>query len=104
MIRENQKIVVERTVCTCDRCGREMTREDHSTEWEERFLIRFRGGYGSVFGDGNPVEGDFCQHCIYQLIGKYCRIKTDDPFQPEQSVSGDPERIFQFYQFGDVDK
>jgi hypothetical protein len=104
MIREKQKIIVERTVCTCDRCGREITREDHPDEWAERFLIRFRGGYGSQFGDGSVVEGEFCQHCIYQLLGAYCRITTDDPFQRAHSVSGEPAKIFQPYQFAEVDE
>ena len=104
MIRENQKITVERTVCTCDRCGREMTQQDHSVEWAERFFIRFRGGYGSEFGDGSIVEGDFCQHCIYQLLGRYCRVKTDDPFQPEHVVAGDPEKICQPHQLDDIEE
>lgn len=104
MIREKQKIIVERTVCTCDRCGREITREDHSIEWAERFLIRFRGGYGSEFGDGSVVEGEFCQHCIYQLLGNYCRITTDDPLAPEHKVTGDPEKIGQPYQLADVEE
>ena len=95
MIRENQKITIERTVCTCDRCGREITQEEKPDEWQERFAIRFRGGYGSVFGDGNTVEGDFCQNCIHDVLGKYCRIKIDDPFRPELQLHGEPEKIYQ---------
>ena len=95
MIREKHKVIVERTVCTCDRCGKDIIREDDFSDWQERFAIRFRGGYGSVFGDGNTVEGDFCQNCIHEVLGKYCRIKLDSPFNTEHKVHGDPERIYQ---------
>jgi hypothetical protein len=37
--------------CICDRCGKKITLDD-IVEWEEKYLIRFTGGYGSVFGDG----------------------------------------------------
>lgn len=95
MIREKHKVIVERTVCTCDRCGKDIIQEEDLSEWQERFAIRFRGGYGSIFGDGNTVEGDFCQNCIHDVLGKYCRIKLDDPFRPEHIVLGDPEKIYQ---------
>lgn len=95
MIRYQHKVLAERTVCTCDRCGKDIIYEENPVEWQERFSIRFRGGYGSVFGDGSSVEGDFCQACIHQMLGKYCRIKIDDPFDPKQVVTGDPEKIYQ---------
>jgi hypothetical protein len=95
MIRQNHKVVVERTVCTCDRCGKDIICEENPAEWQERFAIRFRGGYGSVFGDGNAVEGDFCQSCINQLLGKYCRIKIDDPFDSTAPATDNPEKIYQ---------
>jgi hypothetical protein len=98
MIRRNQKFVVERCVCTCDRCGREMTFEEHTSDWQERFAIRFRGGYGSVFGDGNIVEGDFCQQCIHDTLGKYLRITQDGPFDCQYEQDGEPEKIYQSYQ------
>ncbi len=104
MIRSNQKVVVERTVCTCDRCGCNITSEDHPVEWHERFAIRFRAGYGSIFGDGNCVEGDFCQRCIEQTLGKYLRIRSGDPFGQEQKAEGDPERIYQPYQLDRVEQ
>ena len=95
MIRYQHKVLVERTVCTCDRCGKESIYEEDPVEWQERFSIRFRGGYGSVFGDGSSVEGDFCQACIHQVLGKYCRIRIDDPFDQKLPVTGDPEKIYQ---------
>lgn len=58
--------------CICDRCSRSITPDDCS-EWEEKQLIRFTGGYGSVFGDGTQVECDLCQSCVEALIGAFCR-------------------------------
>ncbi len=52
----------------CDRCGREITHDEHS-EWSETLRLRFTGGYGSVFGDGARVEADLCQQCVKELIG-----------------------------------
>ncbi len=62
----------EETALVCDRCGREITPEEHS-EWGEALRLRFTGGYGSVFGDGSRVEADLCQHCVKELIGPFCR-------------------------------
>ena len=101
-MRQHKKIVIERDVCTCDRCGKEMTLEDQDIEWHERFVIRFRGGYGSVFGDGAAVEGDFCQQCIYDLLGKYLRTTFDDPIRPSYPLDGDPARIYQPNQLAQV--
>ncbi len=66
-----QPVTVEKLVCTCDRCGRVMEEGLADLEWQERFIISCRCGYGSVFGDGNLVEGDFCQECIQAVLGKY---------------------------------
>jgi hypothetical protein len=95
MIREKVQFVVERTVCSCDRCGQQITAEDDRSEWQEKFAIRFRGGYGSVFGDGSSVAGDFCQSCIHQVLGKYLRVVPDDPFHPVNELQQGPQRIYQ---------
>jgi hypothetical protein len=58
--------------CICDRCGKIIT-PDNYAEWEEKQIIRFTGGYDSVFGDGIQVECDLCQSCWYALIGPFCR-------------------------------
>ena len=101
-MRQHKKIIVERDVCICDRCSKEMTLEDKDIEWQERFVLRFRGGFGSVFGDGAAVEGDFCQQCIHDLLGKYLRSTFDDPFRPSHPLDGDPERIYQPNQLEEV--
>jgi hypothetical protein len=92
-------VTVEKLVCTCDRCGRAMEEGLADFEWQERFIISFRGGFGSVFGDGNLVEGDFCQECIHAVLGKYLRVIIDDPFEAENELSNDAEKILQPYQF-----
>lgn len=58
---------------TCDKCGRVITPED-IMEWQESVRIEFIGGYNSIFGDENYVTCDLCQHCLYELIGKFCCI------------------------------
>jgi hypothetical protein len=58
--------------CVCDRCGKKITPEDF-IEWEEKLLIRFIGGYGSLFGDEAHVECDLCQSCLHDLISPFCR-------------------------------
>ena len=63
----------------CDRCG---TVIDDDMELQESFSIHLFGGYSSVFGDGNVVECDLCQHCLKILIGDFCRIR--DGIFPEE--------------------
>ena len=58
---------------TCDKCGNKFTPED-IFEWQEIYSVNFTGGYGSVFGDGANVTVEFCQKCLKELIGSYCRI------------------------------
>ncbi len=65
--------------CICDRCGKSIAADDY-IEWEEKQMIRFTGGYGSIFGDGTRVECDLCQSCVETLIGVFCRrITLDSP-------------------------
>ena len=51
----------------CSRCGREVYEFD-IMEFQEFHHIDFVGGYGSVFGDGNRVRCDICQHCLKDII------------------------------------
>lgn len=60
----------------CDVCGK--VYNDHDWEEMQEFhSISFRAGYGSVFGDGNLVECDICQHCLKNLLSKYMRINDE---------------------------
>lgn len=97
-------VTVEKLVCTCDRCGREMEQDSDDFEWQERFILSFRAGYGSIFGDGNFVEGDFCQECIKAVLGKSLRITDDDPFDSQHKPLNQADKIYQPYQFKEVIK
>jgi len=53
----------------CDKCKKTYTVEDvGGLETQEFHHIMFKGGYGSVFGDGARVDCDLCQHCLYEMI------------------------------------
>lgn len=80
-------------IIQCDRCG--MVISNDGLEMQERFAVRFRAGYGSAFGDGNVVEGDFCQKCIHATLGGYCRVRADGVGSPEHRTGADPQRIYQ---------
>ena len=61
----------------CDKCEKEfhIHTDDLSEAYEvsEMLHIRMEGGFGSIFGDGVKIEGDFCQTCVNTLLGKYLR-------------------------------
>lgn len=62
---------------TCDVCGKSYSYDkdsDDVMETQEFQLIRFTGGYGSVFGDEETVELHICQHCLQDKLGKYFRV------------------------------
>ena len=84
---------------TCDRCGCSFSKENDVMDWQERFIVSFRAGYGSVFGDGNYIEGGFCQECIQSQLGQWLRITADDPFDSSFKPSSEVEKILQSYQF-----
>ena len=63
----------------CDRCGTHANRDGQDCEFQEFTSIQYRAGYGSVFGDGNRVEVDLCQHCVKDTLGSWLRIT--DPLQ-----------------------
>ena len=61
---------------TCDKCKKVIPKDD-IIEWQEAYTIEFRGGFGSVFGDGNEVECDLCQSCLKELIGPYAKVSDE---------------------------
>ena len=61
----------------CDKCGKEIIPDD-AMEYQEIYHIRFTGGYSSVFGDESRVAADFCQQCLKEIIGSYCRVDGED--------------------------
>ncbi len=60
----------------CDICKKEFTYEKDEMEIQEFVHIRYIGGYGAVFGDGNLVELDICQHCLKEQFNQFVRINN----------------------------
>lgn len=58
----------------CDRCGREAAVDIHEQEAEEFISIDRVGRYYSIFGDGNRISVDICQHCLKDVLGEWLRI------------------------------
>ncbi len=75
---------VEKTVSiTCDICGKTYTYDTYDTEADnileiQEFIhIKNNCGYGSIFGDGDTIELDMCQHCFKEKLGQYIRITEE---------------------------
>jgi hypothetical protein len=64
------------TAYICDVCGKEFNFEDDIFETQEMVHINFTGGYGSIFGDGDTMRLDICQHCLKEKLGNYLRLET----------------------------
>lgn len=79
----------------CDRCSRVMEQHAGDCEWQERLVVSFIGGWGSVFGDGNLVQGDFCQDCFKEVLGPWLRITMDASLD---NPHGSLHKIIQPYQ------
>lgn len=75
MIREKtitiQKEIVD--FIQCDFCDR--IKHPASLEYHEFISIRHDCGYTSIFGDGNRIELDMCQHCLSKLLKRELFIK-----------------------------
>lgn len=61
----------------CDPCARLAEVGDAELEFHEFVSIDLKAGYASIFGDGNHVQVDLCQHCLKDVLGRWLRI--DDP-------------------------
>jgi hypothetical protein len=71
------------TKIVCDVCKKEV---EIFIDSQEVLYINFTGGYGSVFGDGNQVQGEICQDCVRKLLGKYLRV-NGEPLVPKKKAS-----------------
>jgi hypothetical protein len=101
-MRQTRTKTIQEEIVVCDRCHREMGPDKTDFELQERTAIRFRGGYGSVFGDGNLVEADICQNCLQEVFGKYLRITEDDPFDPAHKLDDAADKAYQEYQLQQI--
>ena len=96
------------TGMTCGHCVRSVTRalqseaeyrsvraELEAGDYSNRLFVPIRfvdftAGYGSIFGDGNRVQADLCQHCVRKVLGRWLRVTEPTPqtphraFQPHQ--------------------
>jgi len=62
---------------TCDICKMEVL-ADNPLELQEFHHINFIGGFNSIFGDGDEVSCDICQHCLKEKLGDYLRLTFEE--------------------------
>lgn len=60
----------------CDKCGQEASFTSDNLEAQEFVSIEHKAGYASIFGDGNELSIDLCQHCFKELLGPWVKIKN----------------------------
>lgn len=59
---------------TCDRCGRHTKKAADDAEFHEFLSVDRQAGYGSIFGDGNRLKLDLCQHCIKDVLSQWMTV------------------------------
>ncbi len=74
---------------TCDRCAKEVDSEN--MEFQEFSSVAYRGGYASIFGDGNNISIDLCQECLKEVVGAWLRIEHADNYADFQLPKKSPE-------------
>jgi hypothetical protein len=97
--KETRTITSEQTRtlghAVCDRCGHVMDEADIGSGYNNVTLLRFRAGYGSEFGDGQYIEGDFCDACLFELFGRYVRVIDGEVADPRGIFSVEsPRRLY----------
>ena len=65
----------------CDACGKREEAEEEAQEW---LSWLHRGGYNSVFGDGEELSLDLCQACTKILLGHAIKTHGNAYFSPER--------------------
>lgn len=63
---------------SCDRCNYHA--EKDTPEFHEFLSIDKQAGFGSVFGDGNRLKLDLCQHCVKTLLNPWLSVSEPDSF------------------------
>ena len=58
----------------CDCCGMDLLC-GNTIETQEAISISYDCGYGSIFGDGNTIRVDLCQHCLNNKLGEYITVE-----------------------------
>ncbi|MBB5503171.1 MbcA/ParS/Xre antitoxin family protein [Paraburkholderia sp. MM5384-R2] len=89
------RMVQEIAACTCDRCSQRMSPDDDQGEWYEKVSLDWRGGFGSVFGDGAHLSIDLCQQCLRDTLGSWLRVDppsaTDNVIEALKGVVSRPD-------------
>lgn len=67
------RTISEVVASTCNRCQRQLS-TDEPGEWQERLSFDHSCGFDSVFGDGNTISLDLCQHCVQEVLGQWLQI------------------------------
>ncbi|MET2529923.1 hypothetical protein [Ralstonia pseudosolanacearum] len=93
-----RRTIQEVAACTCDRCKRRLT-PDEPGEWQERLSVEHSCGFDSVFGDGNTVSLDLCQHCVREVLGEWLRILPPEKRIERGDIARHP-RMKKFAKFG----
>lgn len=79
----------------CDRCGHVADEANIHSGYLRFGIVRFRAGTGSTFGSGCYVEGDFCDACLFSLVGRYVRAAEGDWPRAERDRDAEaPRRLF----------
>lgn len=52
----------------CDKCEEKYNLKEDFLETQEFVHINDVGGYGSIFGDGEEIKYDICQHCLRDFM------------------------------------
>lgn len=92
------RTIQELAVCTCDRCQRRLIPGEPG-EWQERLSFEHSCGFDSVFGDGNTVSLDLCQHCVREVLGEWLRITPPEKRIERSDIARHP-RMKKFAKFG----
>ncbi|WP_272670032.1 hypothetical protein [Providencia sp. PROV178] len=66
------------TAKSCDKCL--FHAEKDTPEFHEFLSIDRQAGFGSVFGDGNHLKLDLCQHCVKELLNPWLFVSEPDSF------------------------
>ncbi|HCB1932726.1 TPA: hypothetical protein MYQ42_003698 [Proteus mirabilis] len=72
----NEALVI--SAKSCDRCH--FHAEKDNPEFHEFLSIDRQVGFGSVFGDGNHLKLDLCQHCVKALLNPWLSVSEPDSF------------------------
>lgn len=56
---------------TCDRCHQSLM---NPMDYQEALCWKNRGGFNSIFGDGQEISLDLCQDCVKTLLEPYIQF------------------------------